>query len=143
MQTMPNETGICRFVLKCFHARQVNVDAEINHPFYGEYSLNGFPAIRIFKRMYDTDPNTQPLGQMDRWDVEDKTAEQVQVRAKGLGEGGFEITALMPKRLELHVPAWRLQITGNPTPNPSPVPRGSGLSPKPEDDPYPKPTHRL
>ena len=57
---------------------QVNVEDPVNHPFAGEYSLTGFPTIRIFKRMYDSDPNN-PLGTMDRWDVEDRTKETVRI----------------------------------------------------------------
>ena len=54
----------------------MNVELEVNHPFVGEYSLSGFPSIKIFKRMYDSDPKN-PLGTMERWDVEDRNKDKV------------------------------------------------------------------
>lgn len=45
---------------------KINMDDPVNHPFAGEYSLSGFPAMFIFKRMYDSDPN-DPLGTKESW----------------------------------------------------------------------------
>ncbi|EKX51140.1 hypothetical protein GUITHDRAFT_103061 [Guillardia theta CCMP2712] len=83
---------------------KVNMDQEMNHPFAGEFGISGFPTIRVFKRMYDSDPN-QPLGTLERWDNEERTTERVVTYMREIGLPPREVTSSeeLDKILEANV----------------------------------------
>ncbi|KAJ1493719.1 hypothetical protein T484DRAFT_1767769 [Baffinella frigidus] len=70
---------------------KVNLDKPENHPLAQQFQVSGFPTIRIFKRMYDSDKKN-PLGTMEAYDVEPRTKEGVLQQMRVLG--------LPPKRLK-------------------------------------------
>ncbi len=61
---------------------KVSLDDPKNHPLAGQFGVQGFPTIRIFKRMYDSPPG---LGTVENFDTQPRTYDAVVAHMRALG----------------------------------------------------------
>jgi len=83
---------------------KVSLDDPKNHPLAAQFGVQGFPTIRIFKRMYDSPP--QPYGAtVENFDTQPRTYESVVQHMRDLGSPPERIENLerLQSYLQTHV----------------------------------------